>query len=303
MYQLGTRPGRSTIAGFWGRMRRDRAAMLALALLALLVLLAMFAPLLTTRGPLAVDFAHVREAPSSEHWLGTDRQGRDILTRLLFGARISLAVGLLSQPPILALGVLVGYLAGYRGGLLDAFLMRLTDVFYAFPTMLFLILIMTVTGRSFGNVLLALSITSWTTVARLVRGQVLQLKQQEFMVAARATGASEWRMLFRHLLPNLAGLLLVVVSSGVPGAIVAEAGLSFLGLGLTPPVPSWGLMLAEGFSVLRSSPHLALAPGLALGATMLALFVLGDSIRDALDPMLVEGPRAGERRGSGMRGR
>lgn len=170
--------------------------------------------------------------------------------------------------------------------------MRIVDVFYAFPTLLFLILVMALVGHSFAGILLALSLTSWTTVAWLVRGEVLQLKQQEFVVAARAVGVLEARMLWRHVLPNLAGVLLVVISGGIPGAMMAEAGLSFLGLGLTPPTPSWGLMLSEGFAVLRSSPHIALAPGLALAATILALFVLGDSLRDALDPPSTPQPPA-----------
>ncbi len=267
-----------------GRLRRDRAALLALAYLAALIVIALLAPVLAPYDPLHTDFDHLRQPPDAQHWLGTDKQGRDILSRLMYGGRISLAVGFLSQAPILLIGAAAGCVAGYRGGRTDALIMRVVDVFYAFPAMLLLITLMAVGGRSFGNLLLALTITSWAGIARLVRGQVLQVKQAEFITAARSVGAPDGRIMRRHILPNLAGVLAVALSLGIPGAMMAEAGLSFLGLGLLPPAPSWGLMLSDGFAALRSAPHIALFPGLAIGITMLALFVLGDSVRDALDP-------------------
>lgn len=270
--------------GIIGRLRRDRAALLALAYLAALIGIALLAPILAPYDPLGTDFDHLRQPPDAQHWLGTDKQGRDILSRLMFGGRISLAAGFLSQAPILLIGTAAGCLAGYRGGRTDTLIMRVVDVFYAFPAMLFLITLMAVVGRSFGNLLLALTLTSWAGIARLVRGQVLQVKQAEFITAARCVGAADGRIILRHILPNLTGVLAVALSLGVPGAMVAEAGLSFLGLGLLPPAPSWGLMLSDGFATLRSAPHIALFPGLAIGITMLALFVLGDSVRDALDP-------------------
>ena len=266
------------------RLRRDWAAAIALIFLAALVTVAVVAPLLAPYDPLAVDFDHVRQSPTAQHWLGTDKQGRDVLSRLLFGARLSLAVGFISQAPILLVGVSLGCLAGYGGGRTDALLMRLVDLFYAFPATLLLIALMTILGRGFGSLLFALTITSWAGAARLVRGQVMRLKQTEFIAAAVSLGAADRHILWRHILPNLTGILLVMLSAGVPGAMVAEAGLSFLGIGLLPPAPSWGLMLSDGFSVVRSSPHLAWAPALAIGLTMLALYTLGDSLRDALDP-------------------
>ncbi|HSN73868.1 MAG TPA: ABC transporter permease [Anaerolineae bacterium] len=271
------------------RLRRDRAALLALAYLVLLAAAALLAPVLAPYPPLAVDFDAVRQPPSPQHWLGTDQQGRDILSRLLYGARISLAVGVVSQVPVLLIGLAAGCAAGYYGGRSDAVIMRTVDVFYAFPSLLFLITVMAILGRGFGPLLLALTLTAWAGLARLVRGQVLQLRQAEFVAAARCVGASDRRILARHLLPNLSGVLLVFLSLAIPGAIVAEAGLSFLGLGLLPPAPSWGIMLSDGFAVLRSAPHIALFPGLAIALTMLALFVLGDSLRDASDPRMAAG--------------
>ncbi len=272
------------------RLRRDKAALLALAYLALLVTAALLAPVLAPYPPLTVDFDAVRQPPSAQHWLGTDQQGRDILSRLLYGARISLAVGVVSQVPVLLIGLTAGCAAGYYGGRSDAVIMRTVDVFYAFPSLLFLITVMAILGRGFCPLILALTLTAWAGLARLVRGQVLQLRQAEFVVAARCVGASDRRILARHLLPNLSGVLLVFLSLAIPGAIVAEAGLSFLGLGLLPPAPSWGIMLSDGFAALRSAPHIAFFPGLAIALTMLALFVLGDSLRDASDPRFATPP-------------
>lgn len=267
-------------------LRRDKGALLALAFLIAVAAAALLAPVLAPYPPLQVDFDAVRQPPSPAHWLGTDQQGRDILSRLLYGARISLAVGVASQIPVLLIGLAAGCVAGFYGGRRDAVIMRTVDVFYAFPSLLFLITLMAVLGRGLGPLLVALALTAWAGLARLVRGQILQLRQTEFIVAARSVGASDGRILARHLLPNLSGVLLVFLSLAIPGAIVAEAGLSFLGLGLLPPAPSWGIMLSDGFSVLRSAPHIALFPGLAIALTMLALFVLGDSLRDAVDPTM-----------------
>ena len=266
------------------RLRRDRAGLSSLIFLVVLTTVALLAPWLAPFDPLDVDFDHVRQPPDAQHWLGTDKQGRDVLSRLLFGARLSLAVGFVSQAPILLIGVSAGCLAGYRGGRSAGLIMRVVDVFYAFPTTLLLIALMAILGRGFGSLLIALTITSWAGAARLVRGQVLRLKQAEFITAAVSLGAADRHILWRHILPNLSGALLVMLSLGIPGAIVAEAGLSFLGIGLLPPAPSWGLMLSDGFSVVRSSPHLAWAPAIAIGLTMLALYTLGDSLADALDP-------------------
>lgn len=259
-------------------------ALIAAVYIASLVAVAVVAPLVLSGDPFAVDFDHVRQPPNEDHWLGTDKAGRDILVRLIYGARLSLSVALLSQLPVLFVGLAVGSAAGYFGGWLDTVAMRLVEVVYSFPTLLFLILLSVVFGRGFWQLVLALSFVSWAGLARLVRGQVLVLREEEFIVAARATGAPTGRILVRHILPNLAGPLLVFASAAIPGAIVAEAGLSLLGLGLLPPAPSWGLMLADGFAVVRTSPHIAVFPALILCTTTFAFYLLGDALRDIFDP-------------------
>jgi ABC-type dipeptide/oligopeptide/nickel transport system permease subunit len=264
--------------------RRNPAALIAVTFLVIMAIAGLLAPFLAPHDPLRVNFDHVRQPPDATHLLGTDRQGRDILSRLLYGARISLAVGFLSQAPTLLIGAVAGCAAGYRGRWLDAVIMRVADVFFAFPTALLLVALVTLFGRSFGSVLLALTITAWAPAARLVRGQVLRLRSEEFVTAARSIGASDLHIIRAHILPNVAGTLLVSASLGFPGAILAEAGLSFLGLGLLPPAPSWGVMLADGFTTLRSAPHMALYPSLTIGLTMLAFLTLSDSLRDILDP-------------------
>ncbi|MCL5994508.1 MAG: ABC transporter permease [Chloroflexi bacterium] len=268
------------------RLRRNKASMLGLLIIALLIFMGVFADVLAPYDPYKADFASVRQAPSAKHLMGTDKQGRDILSRIIHGARVSLAVGFLSQLLVATVGILAGAMAGYYGGNVDSIIMRLTDVFYAFPTFLFLIILMAAFGRGFINLLVALAFTAWVGLARLVRGQMLQIKQREFIEAARSLGASDARIIGRHLIPNLLGPIIVSFSFGIPGAILAETGLSFLGIGLVPPTPSWGIMLNDGFAVLRSYPHMALFPGIVLALTQLAFLFLGDGLRDALDPRM-----------------
>ena len=268
------------------RLRRNKASMLGLLIIALLIFMGVFADVLAPYDPYKADFASVRQPPSANHLMGTDKQGRDILSRIIHGARVSLAVGFLSQLLVATVGILAGAMAGYYGGNVDSIIMRLTDVFYAFPTFLFLIILMAAFGRGFINLLVALAFTAWVGLARLVRGQMLQIKQREFIEAARSLGASDARIIGRHLIPNLLGPIIVSFSFGIPGAILAETGLSFLGIGLVPPTPSWGIMLNDGFAVLRSYPHVALFPGIVLALTQLAFLFLGDGLRDALDPRM-----------------
>lgn len=251
--------------------------------LAALVLGAVLAPLLSPAPVDLLDLPGGLEGPSLAHPLGQDRLGRDVLAVLLHGGRVSLAVGLLVVGVSLAVGTLVGFVSGYAGGWVDEGIMRVVDVLLAFPGILLAIALAGVLGPSLGNVVFALSLLGWVGFARLVRGEVLSLKTREFVTAARTLGAGPWRIAWRHLLPNLAGPLAVQATFGVAGAILAESSLSFLGLG-PQNVPTWGALLSQGVDYLLFAPHLALFPGLAIMGTVLGINVLGDALRDRLDP-------------------
>jgi peptide/nickel transport system permease protein len=251
------------------------------------VLLAIFAPLIAPADPLAIDYAHPAAPPGAGgHLLGTDAVGRDILARLIYGTRISLQVGLVAVGIAATLGTTVGLAAGYYGGWVDSVLMRTVDVFLAFPVIVLAIGIIAVLGPSLGNVVIALGLVAWTTYARVVRGQVLVLRELDFVHAARAMGVGDWRLLTRHILPNTLAPIIVLATVGMATAIIAEAALSFLGLGVQPPTPSWGTMLNEGRGFLRTAPHISTFPGLAIMLTVLGFNFLGDGLRDALDPRL-----------------
>lgn len=267
----------------WRRLARDRWAMTGLLLLAAVALLALFAGVLAPGDPLRGELSHSLLKPSSVNLLGTDAQGRDVLSRVLFGARISLAVGLVSQGIALGLGLVLGLVAGYYGRWVDALVMRLADVTLAFPSLLLLIAIAAAVRPSLPVIFIVIGLVGWAGMARLVRGQVLQLRALEFVQAARALGAADTRVLARHVLPNVVAPVIVAATLGVGGAIMAEAALSFVGLGAQPPTPSWGAMVAEGRDLLRVAPWVSLVPGLAIGATVLGVNLLGDGLRDALD--------------------
>jgi oligopeptide transport system permease protein len=239
--------------------------------------------------PYAFDETDLRAAarpPSALHPLGTDELGRDVFTRILYGARISFAVGLLATLVSLAIGVGYGSVAGLAGGRADHLMMRVVDVLYGLPFMFFVIILMVFVGRSIINLFLALGAVQWLTMARIVRSQVLSLREREFIVAARAAGASTPRLLLRHVLPNAVGPIAVYATLTVPAVMLEEAFLSFLGLGVQPPMASWGSLAAEGAAAMEVYPWLILFPGLALSVTLLALNFLGDGLRDALDPRL-----------------
>jgi peptide/nickel transport system permease protein len=277
----------SSWAAAWRRLRRHRLAMLGLGIIVGIVLLAIFAPLIAPADPLAIDYAHPAAPPGAGgHLLGTDAVGRDILARLIYGTRISLQVGLVAVGIAATLGTTVGLAAGYYGGWVDSVLMRTVDVFLAFPVIVLAIGIIAVLGPSLGNVVIALGLVAWTTYARVVRGQVLVLRELDFVHAARAMGVGDWRLLTRHILPNTLAPIIVLATVGMATAIIAEAALSFLGLGVQPPTPSWGTMLNEGRGFLRTAPHISTFPGLAIMLTVLGFNFLGDGLRDALDPRL-----------------
>jgi peptide/nickel transport system permease protein len=271
----------------WRRLRRHRLAMVGLIIIGAIVLLAIFAPLVSPADPLAIDYAHPAAPPGTGgHLLGTDAVGRDIVARLIYGTRVSLQVGIVAVGIAASLGTTVGLIAGYRGGLVDNALMRTVDVFLAFPVIVLAIAIIAVLGPDLVNVMIAIGLVAWTTYARVVRGQVLVLREQDFVQAARACGTSDARIIVRHILPNTLAPIIVLATVGMATAIIAEAALSFLGLGVQPPTPSWGGMLNEGRGFLRIAPHISTFPGLAIMVTVLGFNFLGDGLRDALDPRL-----------------
>ena len=276
----------------WSRMRADTRATLALGIIALLVGAALAAPLIARHDPLAIELSNQLQWPSFAHWMGTDFQGRDVWARVLYGARISLAVGFISQAIALTLGVVLGLVAGYYGRWVDELVMRLADITLAFPTLLLLIAMAAAFEPSLTTVYLTIGVVGWAGMARLIRGQVLVTRQLEFVQAARALGATDRRILAWHLLPNVIAPVVIAATLGVAGAIMAEAALSFLGLGVQPPTPSWGSMIASARDLmqLRSAPWTSLFPGLAIGAAVLGFNMLGDSLRDALDPRFLMQP-------------
>jgi oligopeptide transport system permease protein len=268
------------------RLQRNKLAVFGGATVVSILFVAIFAGVLAPYPYAKASFSHGYEFPNPTFRLGTDPLGRDLLSRLLYGARVSMAVGLGSQIIVVLIGVPIGAFAGYHGGKLDLYLMRLVDVIYAFPTLLFVILIMSALGAGLFNIFLAIGLTGWVTLCRLTRGQFLTLREKEFISGARAAGATTWRIMFRYLLPNALGPIIVAVTFGIPRAIFTEAALSFIGVGINPPTPSWGGMLGEYQQYLRSYWYMATFPAVAIGVTMLSFSFLGDGIRDAFDPSM-----------------
>ena len=269
----------------WKRLRRNRAALLSGVLLLAIGLLAALAPWLPgLADPTAQDLALSATPPSPAHWFGTDELGRDTLARVLHGGRISLLVGLVGTLVSLLIGVTWGAIAGYRGGTLDEIMMRVVDVLYSLPYIFLVILLLVFFSRSLVMLFVALGLVQWLTMARIVRGQVLSLRNQTFVEAARALGADDRNIIFRHIVPNTLGPVIVYTTLTVPAVILQEAFLSFLGLGVQPPAASWGTLVSDGAKVLALFPWLVIFPGVALSLTLLAFNFLGDGLRDALDP-------------------
>jgi ABC-type dipeptide/oligopeptide/nickel transport system permease subunit len=269
------------------RLGRDRFFQLGLFFVSVVVVAAVFAPWLAPHNPITGDLknAYLVE-PGSRFLLGTDTQGRDVLSRVLYGARLSLSVGVISQSVSVTLGVLLGLLAGYYGRWVDALVMRLADITLAFPTLLLLIAVAAAVEPSLPVVFVVIGIVGWAGMARLVRSQVLVLRRAEFVLAAQALGARDRRVLLRHLLPNVRTQVIIAATLGIAGAIMAEAALSFVGLGAQPPTPSWGAMVADGRDLLRVAPWISFAPGLAIGIAVLGFNLVGDGLREAYDPKL-----------------
>jgi oligopeptide transport system permease protein len=268
------------------RFSRNRLAVAGLVIVLFFVILAVFAELLA---PAAYDHAVLSETlqfPSLRHWFGTDQVGRDFLSRIIYGARTSLLVGFSVEAIAFAIGLPLGALAGLRGGWIDFVVMRAVEIMTAFPSFLFAIFILSVIGTGLPNVILAIGITSWIDVCRLTRGQFLSLREREFVVAARSFGANDMRIILRHLLPQALPALIIMLTLGIPNAIFTEAGLSFLGLGINDPIPSWGKMVGESIGYIRVYLYMGLFPTLMIALTMLSFNFLGDGLRDALDPMM-----------------
>jgi peptide/nickel transport system permease protein len=282
--------GRAPRAGseIWRRFRRHRLAMAGLTILVVLVAAAVFAPLIAWHGPYSVDLMAYRLGPSADHWLGTDTAGRDVFSRLLHAGRVSLSVGLVAVGIYTAIGVVLGALAGFYGGWVDSTIMRLADVFLSFPSLIIIITLASVLGPSIWNVMLAIGLLGWPPIARLLRGELLSLREREYVFGARTVGCGPFRLIFRHLMPNAMAPVIVAATFGIAYAILIEAGLSFLGLGVRPPTPSWGNMLTDAQSptVLEDLPWLWLPPGLMIALAVLSINFIGDGLRDALDPYL-----------------
>jgi ABC-type dipeptide/oligopeptide/nickel transport system permease subunit len=259
-------------------------ALAAVAFILLEIFVAIFAARIAPFDPYHGDYAATWQLPSGKHWLGTDDLGRDVLSRLIYGSRVSLAIGILSQIVLVVVGVPIGALAGLLGGRFDYVVMRIIDVLSSLPSLLFYILLLVVLGAGFTNIILAMAITGWIGIARLVRGQVLSLKETDFIRAARAMGGTTRHIMTVHLVRNTLTPVIVTMTLGVPGAMFAEAGLSYLGLGIAPPTPSWGQMIGLYQQYIQTFWNLTVFPALVLAITMLAWVLVGDALRDALDP-------------------
>jgi oligopeptide transport system permease protein len=271
-------------ADAWRRLRRNRLALASTIFLVLLTLVAIVAQFWTPYSYYAEGLAPIYQGPTAQHLLGVDDLGRDILSRIMLGAQVSLKVGLGTQVIVIAVGVVVGLIAGFYRGFLDTTVSTVINIFYGIPDLLVALILVLLLGRGLGIIIFAIAVTRWMDMARLVRGQSLALREREFVEAARAGGAKANKIIFRHILPNALGPIIVQATFGVPMAILFEAFLSFLGLGVPPPTPSWGAMAADGFHAIRISPHIVLAPAIALSLTLMAFNFLGDGLRDALDP-------------------
>lgn len=274
----------------WRHFRSNRPAVIGLVFVIVLSLVALAAPVLTALGvlgdPLALDYERTSTPPSASHPFGTDALGRDLLSRAVYGARVSLSIAVLLQVVVLVIGGAVGLVAGYAGGRPGNLLMRLTDVMFAFPDLLFVLVIASVLGPGYWKMFLAVGFVSWPYMARLVRGEVLSIKERDFIDAARASGTRPAKIVLRHIVPNSLGPVIVALTFGIPSAIFLEAFLSFVGVGIRPPTPSWGTMINQGYQAIFAHPHQVLVPAVAVSLTTLSFNFIGDGLRDALDPRM-----------------
>lgn len=278
--------GKGFYRGTLERLRRNKAALISLIAILIIALIAIFAPLVAPYDPYAQNLSKILAPPSAENWLGTDDLGRDILSRIIYGSRISLTVGIVAEAIALVIGVVVGAVAGYCGSWVDNVISRIMEVFASFPQVLFAMGIMFAMGPGVLNIFIAIGLVSWTGVARIVRGQIIQLKEMEYVQAARASGGSDARIIFKHLIPNCLPTIITIAALDIPANIMTEASLSFIGLGVQFPHPSWGSMVSIGRKYIRMAPNFSIYPGIAIIITVLAFSMLGDGLRDALDPRM-----------------
>ena len=270
----------------WLRLKKDKAAMLGLIFILALLLFAIIGPACSSYSYEDQNFMQANLSPSAEHWFGTDSLGRDLFVRVLYGARISLSIGIVASLINLVIGVIYGGISGYAGGRTDRIMMNIVDILYSVPTLLYVILLMVVFKPGLMNIFVALGISYWLQMARIVRGEVLKLKEQEFVLAAKSMGAGSSRILVKHLIPNAVGAIIVSLSMSIPDAIFTEAFLSFIGLGVSAPMASWGVLASDGVNSIRVFPFQLFFPALAISLTMLAFNFLSDGLRDALDPKM-----------------
>jgi oligopeptide transport system permease protein len=280
----GLTASRSAMSDAWHKFRRQKLAMVGLVIVVFLMVAGFGAPLLAPTDYASADLMSANQFPSSEHWFGTDTIGHDFLSRVMYGTRTSLIVGFSAVIVAFMIGVPLGMFAGLRGGFSDFAVMRIVDVMTAFPGLLFAIFLMTVLGSGLRNIVLVIGLTSWLTLCRLMRAQLLSLREQEYVTAARCAGATEMRIAWRHLFPNAVAPIIVAITLAIPSAIFAEAGLSYLGIGINEPTPSLGKMVADSANYVRVYWHLGLFPTFAIGLIMLGFSFVGDGLRDALDP-------------------
>jgi oligopeptide transport system permease protein len=283
---LAGRPSLAFWSDVWRRFRQNIPAIVSLVVLAVFAVLAIVAPLLARHPWDYTDLFSTYQTPNGEHWFGTDALGRDIWTAVWVGARVSLTVGLTAALAQMVIGVLIGCVSGLYGGRVDMAIMRFVDIMIAIPFLIWVSLFMLVLTPGIGSIIIAFALTQWTDIARLTRGEVLKLKQTEFVIAAQSMGASSWRLIARHFFPNILPIIIVAVTFQVTNAIFGEAFLSYIGLGIQPPLTSWGKLVSTGISEMRDNPYMLIFPGAAITITMLSLQLIGDGLRDATDPRL-----------------
>ena len=268
------------------RFKKNKAAMVCAGILIILIIIAILAPVISPYDTTQQDYTAILQGPSSQHLLGTDEFGRDILSRILYGSRISLSIGIVAQVLASIIGITMGAIAGYYGGVVDTVISRIMEIFSAFPDLLFAMAIMTFMGQGIANLFIALGLLTWVRTARMIRGSVIQLKEKEYVEAAKASGATSFWVIIKHLIPNCLSTVIVLVTLGIPNAIMYEASLSYLGLGIRLPTPSWGNMISAAQNYIGFRPTYSIFPGIAIMLTVVAFNIFGDGLRDALDPKM-----------------